>query len=135
MIKFFLVLYQIELLDGRHDSCACRRPQQVKQIPNTFDAHRFGSLQRWNIFVICLSKSVRSVTMAMDELRSFLRRRSLTDRQSIVKLFPDPCVAQTTPPRSFGVLPVKIRSTAFCLVDDKVLDHVQQILFREHARY
>ena len=59
----------------------------------------------WKVFVICWSSCVRSVTTTMVGLRRAGERRSFVASQSIVSDLPEPCVCQTTPPRSSGVRP------------------------------
>ena len=70
-----------------------------------------GKPQRSNVPEICRSSCLRSVTTTMVGLRRRGSLRSFVASQSIVSDLPEPCVCQTTPPRSSGLRPANIRST------------------------
>ena len=71
-----------------------------------------GKPQARNTPVICWSSLVRSVTMTMVGCSWASSRRSLRASQSMLRLFPEPCVCQTTPPRAAGFLAVAMRRKA-----------------------
>ena len=72
----------------------------------------FGNPHAVNTPAICRSSLVRSVTMTTVGCCCGSWRRSLSASQSIVRLFPDPCVCQTIPPRALGFRAVRIRRIA-----------------------
>jgi hypothetical protein len=65
----------LKLLAGCHDGHACRRPQQFTQIPDTLARRGVENPH------ICSSKSVWSVMMTMEGLRSSLGLRSSKPKQ------------------------------------------------------
>ena len=72
----------------------------------------FGNPHAVNTPAIWRSSFVRSVTMTTVGCCCDSSRRSFSASQSIVRLFPDPCVCQTMPPRSLGFRAVRIRRSA-----------------------
>ena len=72
----------------------------------------FGNPHAVNTPAICRSSFVRSVTMTTVGCRCAPSRRSLSASHSIVRLFPDPWVCQTIPPRAPGFRAVRIRRIA-----------------------
>ena len=64
-----------------------------------------GKPQRSKVLAICWSNCLRSVTTTMVGLLKRGSRRSFVASHSIVSDLPDPCVCQTTPPRSSGLRP------------------------------
>ena len=71
-----------------------------------------GKPQRWKVLAIWSSSWVRSVTVTMVEAASRGCRRILVASHSMVRDLPDPWVCQTTPPRSSGFSPERMRDKA-----------------------
>ena len=71
-----------------------------------------GKPQRRKVSEICLSSWVRSVTTTMSALATRGSRRILVASHSMVSDLPEPCVCQTTPPRSSGLVSDRMRPMA-----------------------
>ena len=71
-----------------------------------------GKPQRSKVPVICRSSCLRSVTTTMVALGRRGSRRSFVASHSIVSDLPEPWVCHTTPPRSSGLRPDSVRSSA-----------------------